>query len=101
VDLVVYADFTNPQSRLASRRVDALRAAGVAVDWRAVESQPRVPVTGGHGAARLADLAREHHEVTRLRSRRALGGASACGVTSGSCWAGASCLPCSMTPPRS
>lgn len=44
--LIVYADFTAPASYLASRRVDALIAAGVAVDWRAVEQHPRIPATG-------------------------------------------------------
>lgn len=44
--LIVYADFTSPESYLASRRVDALVAAGVAVDWRAVEQNPKLPVTG-------------------------------------------------------
>jgi DSBA-like thioredoxin domain-containing protein len=66
MSLVVYADFTNPHSYLASRRVDALRTAGVAVDWRAVESLPYLPVTGGRDAARLAELARQHDEVARL-----------------------------------
>lgn len=43
---VIYADFTDPYGHLASRRVDALAAAGVEVDWRAVEFDPRLPVTG-------------------------------------------------------
>ncbi len=34
--LVVYGDFTDPLSRIASRRTDVLRAAGGAVEWRAV-----------------------------------------------------------------
>jgi hypothetical protein len=42
----VYADFTSPWCYLASRRVDALLAAGVEVDWRAVEWDRRLPVTG-------------------------------------------------------
>ncbi|MET9272970.1 DsbA family protein [Kribbella sp. NPDC003557] len=44
--LVVYADFAAPECYLASRRVDALVAAGIAVDWRAVEQNPRQPVNG-------------------------------------------------------
>ena len=44
--LVVYADFGSPACYLAGRRVDALVAAGVPVDWRAVESDPRLPVVG-------------------------------------------------------
>jgi len=45
---IVYADFSRPDCYLSSRRVDALRAAGVDVDWRAVEHQPQpqLPVTG-------------------------------------------------------
>lgn len=46
VSFVVYADFNCPWSYLASRRVDALVAAGVEVDWRAVEHDPGLPVTG-------------------------------------------------------
>ncbi|MGH3321742.1 MAG: DsbA family oxidoreductase [Streptosporangiaceae bacterium] len=46
MSLVVYGDFTDPYSYLASRRVDALVAAGVEVDWRAVEGDRRVPVSG-------------------------------------------------------
>lgn len=44
--LVVYGDFSCPRSYLASRRLDALAATGVEVDWRAVESDPTLPVTG-------------------------------------------------------
>lgn len=44
--ITVYADFTTPDAYLASRRVDLLRAAGVAVDWRAVEAHPELPITG-------------------------------------------------------
>lgn len=43
---VIYADFNDPYGYLASRRVDALAAAGVVLDWRAVEHDPRMPVTG-------------------------------------------------------
>lgn len=46
MSLVVYGDFSCPHSYLASRRVDALDAAGVDVDWRAVEGDPTLPVTG-------------------------------------------------------
>lgn len=44
MNLIVYADFTRPDCYLASRRVDVLRAAGIAVDWRAVEHEPRLSV---------------------------------------------------------
>ncbi|HLT10579.1 MAG TPA: DsbA family protein [Micromonosporaceae bacterium] len=46
MSLVIYADFNCPWSYLASRRIDALAAAGVEADWRAVEADPRLPVTG-------------------------------------------------------
>ncbi|GAB3499877.1 DsbA family oxidoreductase [Flexivirga lutea] len=53
MDLVVYADFTEPECYLANRRVDALtQSCGpaqpetVTVDWRAVECCPGRPVTG-------------------------------------------------------
>lgn len=64
--VVVYGDFTDPYSYLASRRVDALRAAGRAVDWRAVESQRQVPVTGTRDQARIADIARRRQQVATL-----------------------------------
>ena len=44
--ITVYADFTTPDAYLASRRADLLRAAGVPVDWRAVETRPELPITG-------------------------------------------------------
>lgn len=44
--LIVYADFTSALCYLASRRVDALGTAGVNIDWRAVESDRQLPVTG-------------------------------------------------------
>ena len=46
MSLVVYADFGSPACYLASWRTDALTAAGVPVDWRAVETDPRLPVGG-------------------------------------------------------
>ena len=44
--LTVYADFSCPDCYLAAHRVDVLRAAGIAVDWRAVELSPHLPVGG-------------------------------------------------------
>lgn len=45
--LIVYGDFNCPRSYLASRRVDALVARGLAeVEWRAVEHGPRLSMTG-------------------------------------------------------
>ena len=64
--LLLYADFTDSHCHLASRRVDLLRAADVAVDWRAVETLPHLPVTGGRDPHRHANLARQREEVTGL-----------------------------------
>lgn len=46
MSLIVYADFSSPECYLASRRADALVAAGAAIDWRVVERAPHMPVTG-------------------------------------------------------
>lgn len=63
MNLVVYADFTEPECYLAGRRVDALthsrlpaRAEPVLVDWRAVECDPHRPVTGDSASGRADDL---------------------------------------------
>ena len=53
--LIIYSDFGSPAGYLASRRVDLLGAAGVRVDWRAVETDPRRSV----GAGRMATTERE------------------------------------------
>ena len=44
--LLVYGDFGCAMCYLASQRVDELTRAGVAVEWRAVEHRPELPVTG-------------------------------------------------------
>jgi predicted DsbA family dithiol-disulfide isomerase len=44
--LVVYGDFSCPMCYLASQGVDALTNAGIAVQWRAVEHRPDLPVGG-------------------------------------------------------
>jgi len=46
LSLIVLADFDCLSCYLASRRVDALHAAGGDVDWRAVEHNPQLPVDG-------------------------------------------------------
>ena len=47
MQLVVYGDFNCPYSYLASQRVDAVVRAGQAeVEWRAVEHDPRLALTG-------------------------------------------------------
>lgn len=49
--LVVYGDFTSPECYLAARRCDVLNAAGVPVDFRAVEHRPDPAVTGARPRA--------------------------------------------------
>lgn len=44
--MIVYADFSCPECYLAARRADLLAATGVPVDFRAVEHEPGLPVTG-------------------------------------------------------
>lgn len=46
MSLIVYADFSCSDCYLTSRRVDTLAAAGVPIDWRAVERAPQLPVAG-------------------------------------------------------
>lgn len=46
MSLIVYADFSMLEGYLASRRCDALAAAGVEVDFRAVERRPELSVAG-------------------------------------------------------
>lgn len=44
MSLVVYGDFTDPLSRIASLRMDALRAVGADLEWRAVAARPTTQV---------------------------------------------------------
>lgn len=55
MSLVVVGDFTCPQCYLASRRAQVLSAAGVAVEWRAVQHRPELPITGVALDAAAAD----------------------------------------------
>lgn len=65
--LVIYSDFGSAGAYLASRRADALGAAGVQVDWRAVEADPRAPVGGAPLApAEREELARERESTREL-----------------------------------
>lgn len=67
MSMIIYADFARPHCYLASLRVDALRAAGVEVDWRAVEVHPRTPIAGAHlDAAELDRLATLFAELTGM-----------------------------------
>jgi 2-hydroxychromene-2-carboxylate isomerase len=68
VRLIIYGDFNCPYSYQASQRADALLRLGHAeIDWRAVEHDPRLSMTGtpctadremwGHELAEIANLA--------------------------------------------
>lgn len=46
MSVVLYGDFSSPECYLAALRADALAAAGVAVDFRPIESRPHLSVLG-------------------------------------------------------
>lgn len=65
--LIVYGDVNCPFSYLASRRVSALAAAGVDVEWRAVEHAPELPVPGSRlDAAGRAGIEAEFATIKQL-----------------------------------
>ena len=64
--MMVYGDFNCPYSYLASQRADLLSRAGVAVDWRAVEHDRGLPVTGSRSDSDRATWDRELAEVASL-----------------------------------
>lgn len=64
--VIVYGDFNCPYSYLASQRTDLLSRGGVAVDWRAVEHDRGLPVTGSRSDSDQAEWARELAEVAPL-----------------------------------
>jgi predicted DsbA family dithiol-disulfide isomerase len=68
MELVVYGDFNCPYSCLASARATVLVERGIAaVDWRAVEHDPGIPVPSEPVGSELATmLDREVDEVRRL-----------------------------------
>ena len=57
--IVIYGDFNCPYSYLASLRSDLFSAAGVEIDWRAVEHASSLPVMGQRlddaGQRKIAD----------------------------------------------
>lgn len=63
----VYGDFGSPECYLAARRADVLVAAGVSVDWRAVEARPCLPIVGARLSAEEQDgLTRRFAELDGL-----------------------------------
>lgn len=52
---VVYGDFTCWKCALANRRADLLRSSGHTIEWRAVESEPGLPVHGRRRTAQELD----------------------------------------------
>lgn len=64
--LVIYGDFNCPFSALASMRATVLeRRDGVAIEWRAVEHDPTIPL---HGEALTGELREELlQELTQVR----------------------------------
>ncbi len=66
MNVIVYGDFNCPYSYLASQRADLLSRAGVAVDWRAVEHDRGLPVTGLLSAGDRAAWDQELAEVASL-----------------------------------
>ncbi len=66
MNVIVYGDFNCPYSYLASQRADLLSRAGVVVDWRAVEHDRGLPVTGSRSDRDRAAWDRELAEVASL-----------------------------------
>lgn len=65
--VIIYGDFNCPYSYLASQRADLLsRAGAAAVDWRAVEHDRGLPVTGSGPDIDRAARKRELAEVASL-----------------------------------
>jgi len=64
--VIVYGDFSCPYSYLASQRADLLSRAGVVVDWRAVEHDRGLPVTGSRSDSDRTAWDRELAEVASL-----------------------------------
>ena len=66
MNVIVYGDFNCPYSYLASQRADLLSRARVAADWRPVEHDCGLPVTGSRSDRDRAAWDRELAEVASL-----------------------------------
>jgi 2-hydroxychromene-2-carboxylate isomerase len=66
MNVIVYGDFNCPYSYLASQRVDLLCRAGVTVDWRAIEHDRGLPLTGSRSESDQAGWDRELADVASL-----------------------------------
>ena len=66
MNVMVYGDFNCPYSYLASQRADLLSRAGVTVDWRAVEHDRGLPLTGSRSESDRAGWDRELADVASL-----------------------------------
>ncbi|MGH3250095.1 MAG: DsbA family protein, partial [Trebonia sp.] len=66
MNVVIYGDFNCPYSYLASQRADLLFRAGIEVDWRAVEHDRGLPVTGSRSDGDRPMWDRELAEVASL-----------------------------------
>lgn len=64
--ILVYGDFNCPWSYLAFRRTRMLAAAGVQVDWRAVEHDPRTPARRSNPPVPFAALQEEMDRVLAM-----------------------------------
>lgn len=64
--VVVYGDFNCPWSYLASRRAARMAVDGMAVDWRAVEHDPRAGETLSKGSERLDGVRADMEKVVEV-----------------------------------
>jgi 2-hydroxychromene-2-carboxylate isomerase len=64
--VIIYGDFNCPYSYLASQRADLLGRTGIEVDWRAVEHDRSLPLTGSRAGGERAAWDRELADIASL-----------------------------------